>query len=344
MCVGLVSMFFLLATGCGGQEKTSVKQEGLEQKVTAETSSGIDLSQVTLRIGAAAGANGQSVIAAAGLDKTPYKVEFHVMQGGNLVMEALAAKQLDLGTGSQIPPIFSSRSANGGNFKIIATKKGPTIDQALLVGPNSEIKSVSDLKGKKVAYVKNTTAQYFLVKMLENEGLSWNDIDSVPMSTSDGLSALLTGEVQAYAGYGNAIRSALKKGATTLVSAQNILSGDFYWYAAPDVISDPAKHAAVLDYLARFHEANEWARNNPEEWAKAYAPQINQKQEDFLEIFDDENKQVYTKIVPIDKNTIASEQDIANVFYKLGFFDKEVDVNGIFDRSFDEAISKFTQY
>lgn len=80
----------------------------------------------------------------------------------------MAAGQLDAGCGSQIPPIFASLSNNGGNFKIVAIRKGSTLDQELITGPKSKasIHTVADLKGKKVVYVKSTTAQYFLFKML----------------------------------------------------------------------------------------------------------------------------------------------------------------------------------
>lgn len=336
----LVLLLPLTLSGCGTSQTGNDKAD----KVASTTNGDLDLSGVVLRIGAAEGKNGQSIIKAAGLDKTPYQVEFHVMQGGNLVLEAMAANQLDLGTGSQIPPIFASQARNGGNLKIIATKKSATVDQQLIVGANSPIKSVKDLKGKKIAYVKSTTAQYFLAKMLENAGLSWNDTETIAMSTSDGLSALLTGEVDALASYGNAIRTAHAKGAVTLQPADKILSGDFYWYATPAAIQDPKKHAAIVDYLSRFHQANEWARQHPEEWAACYAPEINQKTPEYLSLFNEENQQVKTVIVPVDEATIASEQDITNTFIKLGLLKGQIDASKIFDRSFDAEISKFPQY
>jgi len=339
--IALILLVSIVITGCGGSKEVD---SGIAKKVAENTGTDIDMSGVVLTIGAAEGKNGQAMLVAAGLDKTPYKVDFHVMQGGNLVLEAMAANQLDLGTGSQIPPIFASQATNNGNLKIIATKKSSTLDQELVVAANSSIKTIADLKGKKIAYVKNTTAHYFLAKMLENGGLSWTDVDSIPMSTSDGLSALLTGEVDALASYGNSIRSAHAKGATTLESADHVLSGDFYWYATPAAIADPAKHAAILDYLSRYHEANEWARQHPKEWAAAYAAQINQKPEEYLETYNEENQQTATRIVPVDNATIASEQDIVNIFAKLGLLPEGIDISKIFDHSFDEAISKFTKY
>lgn len=337
--LSLLLVLPLLIVGCGN---SNTENEG-GKKAAATATADADFSGVVLRIGAAEGKNGQAVLEAAGLDKTPYKVEFHVMQGGNLVLEAMAADQIDLGTGSQIPPIFASQSRNGGNLKIIAIKKAATLGQELVVAANSPVQSVKDLKGKKIAYVKSTTAHYFLAKMLENAGLSWGDVEPIAMSTSDGLSALLTGEVDALASYGNAIRSAHAKGAVTLQSAATILSGDFYWYATPVAIQDPKKHAAILDYLSRFHEANEWARQHPQEWAAHYAPQINQKTQDYLELYKGEEQQTTTRIVPVDAATIASEQDIVNTFSKLGLLKAGIDISTIFDRSFDAEIGKFKE-
>ena len=118
-----------------------------------------------------------------------------------LAVLSVSALLVTTGCGSQIPPIFASLANNGGNFKIIAIRKGTTLNQELIVSPQAKenIKTVADLKGKKVGYVKNTTAQYFLYKMLSEAGLKWTDIDALPMSTSDGLSDITTGDIDALA-------------------------------------------------------------------------------------------------------------------------------------------------
>lgn len=304
----------------------------------------VDVSNVTLRIAAASGSNGHTVIEAAGLDDTPYKVDFTIMQGGNLVMEALAADQIDLGAGSQIPPISASLANNGGNFKVIAVRFGSTLDQELIIPPNSTITSVAELKGKKVGYVKNTTAHYFLSKMLTEAGLAWTDVDTQPLTTSDGLTAVLTGEVDAFAGYGNAIRSARAKGATTLESAVNILSGNYLFYATPAAIEDEAYHAAIEDWLYRWHEAHEWARENPETWAEFYAPTINEDPAQFLEEFNESNADKIYAAKPVTDALIADEQDIADTFTELGVYDQHIDTSKFFDFSFSEAVAAFPQY
>ena len=190
----------LVTTGCGS-DAAGTGEDASKAKFTASNTYQGDLSGVTLNIGAASSQNAQGIVEAAGLADTPYKVEFHNMRSGSLVLEAIAANQLDAGCGSQIPPIFASLANNGGNFKIIAIRKGTTLNQELIVSPQAKenIKTVADLKGKKVGYVKNTTAQYFLYKMLSEAGLKWTDVDALPMSTSDGLSAITTGDIDALA-------------------------------------------------------------------------------------------------------------------------------------------------
>ena len=329
-------------TACGGA--SSAASSAASTASGSASASGIDLSGVTLRIAAASASNGHGLVQAAGLDDTPYKVDFTVLQGGNLVMEALAAGQIDLGTGSQIPPLAASQAANGGNFKIIGVRRMHTLDQELIIPAGSTLTEVSQLKGKTVGYVKNTTAHYFLEKMLEEAGLEWTDIDAVALTTSDGLSAVLTGEVDALASYGNAIRTAKAKGCTTLRSAADILSGDYYWYATPDSIADAAAHAALVDWLSRYNEASEWARQNPEAYAKFYADLTGEDKDDVLERFTEEEAQTHLSVRPVSNETIASEQDIADTFYKLGVFSAPIEAAPLFDHSFDAELAALPQY
>ena len=329
-------------TACGGA--SSAASSAASTASGSASASGIDLSGVTLRIAAASASNGHGLVQAAGLDDTPYKVDFTVLQGGNLVMEALAAGQIDLGTGSQIPPLAASQAANGGNFKIIGVRRMHTLDQELIIPAGSTLTEAAQLKGKTVGYVKNTTAHYFLEKMLEEAGLEWTDIDAVALTTSDGLSAVLTGEVDALASYGNAIRTTKAKGCTTLRSAADILSGDYYWYATPDSIADAATHVALADWLSRYNEAAEWARQNPEAYAKFYADLTGEDKDDVLERFTEEEAQTHLSVRPVSDETIASEQDIADTFYKLGVFASPIEVTPLFDHSFDAELAALPQY
>ena len=327
---------FLLASGLAATNSAFSESDITTQK--------IDYSKVNLRVGAASFENAYGLLEAAGNADTAYKVDFRILQGGNLVLEAIAANQLDLGTGSQIPPISASQASNGGNFKIIAVRETHILDQELIVGRNTSIKDVKELKGKKVGYVKNTTAHYFLKKILEQHGLEWSDIDAIALTTADGLTAILTGEIDALASYGNAIVSAKLRGAKTLQTAEGILSGDFYWEATPDAIKDPSYHAAIVDFLKRYNDAAEWARQNPEAYSKYVAKSTGQEYQIVYDQFIAGTKQRPVRVVPISQRTIDSEQDIINTFHSLGVLKEKIDANILYDRSFDKEVGTFKRY
>lgn len=334
LIISILTLGILAA--CSSSEDTT-KSEDKTQKESAE-------EKVTLRVAQTGWGAHEEALKAAGLDKDlPYTVEYSVFQGGHLILEAMTAGHVDFGVTSEIPPIFSSLSANGDQTKIIGIQQSNTLQQELIVPKDSPIKSVADLKGKKVAYVQNTTAHYFLAKMLESAGLSWNDIEAQQLTPADGLTAFLGGNVDALASYGNSIITAKENGATTLASAKDILSGNFPINVPVSVIEDEKKREAVIDYLDRLNKAYAWQRENTKAWAEIVAQNTKQPVETALKTLEEGEQQRATKIIPVTEETIASQQDIANIFTQIGLIDKEVDVTPIWDRSFDEAITKLNQ-
>ncbi len=282
---------------------------------------------VVIKVGQTGWGNLEQGLKAAGLDNTPYKIDYSVFQGGNLILEAMAANQVDFGVTSEIPPIFASQAANGGNFKVVAVQEGNTLNQEVVVPKDSPIHTAADLKGKKVAFVKNTTAHYFLLKILQNAGLTWQDIQPVELSTADGLSALISGKVDALASYGNAIISAHQNGATTLASAKDILSGHFLVAVSDPTLADSAKEKAIADYLDRINQFYDWTRSHPEEWAKITAAATHQPEEQALTTLKEGEAQRPSKVVAISDAAIASEQDVADTFTDAGVLSSKVDVS-----------------
>ena len=322
----LVSLTLTILTACSSANSSEVTTANSEGKVT-------------LRIAQTGWSSHEEALKHAGLDQNlPYTIEYSVFQGGNLILEAMNAGHVDFGSTSEIPPIFSSLSANGDASKIIALYNSNTLLQEIVVPKDSPIKTPADLKGKKVAYVQNTTAQYFLVKILEEAGLTWDDIDAQALTTADGLTALLGNNVDALASYGNSIISAKENGATTLASAENILSGNFPLSVHKTVLEDEHKRAALVDFLDRLNKSYEWQRENIEEWAEIYAKNTKQPVETALQTLKDGEKQRPSKIIPITDEAIASQQDIADTFLSIGIVEKQVDVSTIWDRNLDEEL------
>ena len=96
----------------------------------AQRAQNSNLSNTTLRIAKYKG-GWDLLLKLAGQDKIPYKVEFKEFTAGNLIVQAINANAIDLGSGSEIPPIFGIQS--NAAVRQIALNRGPTIGQTLLV-------------------------------------------------------------------------------------------------------------------------------------------------------------------------------------------------------------------
>ncbi|MFT8351358.1 ABC transporter substrate-binding protein [Clostridium saccharoperbutylacetonicum] len=338
--VKLLSIIMVVTLGITGCSTSSNSRKIDDKQKTAGAGDAVALSKVTLRFGEVGWSQYQSELKAAGLDNTPYKVEYNTFQGGNLCLQAMAADQIDLTGSSETPPVFAAESQNQGNFKIVAVNHGSTLLQELVVPKDSSIKTVADLKGKKVGYISATTAQYFLIKMLEKAGLKWSDIDAKQMSTADGVTALAGGQIDAFASYGNSIIAAHKNGSITLQSAQDILSGYFPYEASVTALKDSGKKAAIIDYLARVEKANQWKRDNAEAWAKISAKPQGFSEEDGLDVFKKQEAQTKSQVILVDDKVIASQQDLSNVFNSVGLIKNKQDVKNLYTDELNDELKK----
>jgi sulfonate transport system substrate-binding protein len=317
-----LALALALAAGACASSGTSTAPAAATGSATAA-----DLSSVTLRIGATGWNSYEAALKVAGLDDTPYHVKWSVFSGGNLQLQALQSGALDVADSSEIPPIFV---AVGGrvNFKVVAVQKANTLLQELVVGKGSTITSVAQLKGKKVGYVQNTTAQYFLDKLLTQAGLSWKDITAAPLTPSDGVAALNSGSIAALAGYGNSIITAHAAGATTIGSGQDILSGNFPWEASNSLIANSGQRAALIDLFIRLNKAYAYIRDGHQQaYAQATATATHQPVSAALSQFEAGEKEQQTRIVPTSAAAIASEQSVADTFTGIGALPKAVTVS-----------------
>jgi sulfonate transport system substrate-binding protein len=297
-------------------------------------------SSETLRVGATGWKEDEAALRVAGLDKTPYQVEWALFTGGDQQMQALRAKALDVGESSEIPPVFAS-AGSAPNFKVVAVENASTLQQEVIVGKNSPLTGIAQLKGRKVGYVKNTTAQYFLAKLLERNGLKWTDIDAAPLSPTDGAAALSSGAIDALASYGNSIITAHQNGARTIGSGSDILSGNFPWTVTDDAIADPAKRAAIVDLLSRIDKAYAYIRDGHEqEFADEISKGTRQPVPEALTQLRDDERQRPTHIRPTSPEAIASQQAVADTFLALGAIPKKIDVSSIWSDTLNADLQK----
>src|SRR3954453_13947302 len=115
---------------------------------------------------------------------------------GPPLLEAMSTGSVDLGAVGDTPPIF----AQAANANIVYVAGSPiTNGQGILVPANSGIRSIADLKGKRVGFTKGTSAQNVVIAALEKAGLTYEDITPVYLTPPDAGPAFANGSIDAWA-------------------------------------------------------------------------------------------------------------------------------------------------
>jgi sulfonate transport system substrate-binding protein len=295
---------------------------------------------VTLTVGATGWKVEEAVLKYAHLDDTPYKIKWNLFQGGDKQLQAIRAGALDLASSSEIPPIFAAADGSP-NFEVVAVQKGATLNQEVVVPKGSAVTDIAGLKGKKVGYVQNTTAHYFLYELLKQAGLKWSDIDAKPLLPNDGLAALNGGGIDAFASYGTSIITAHQQGATTIGSGKDILSGNFLWSARDSVLKSPAQKAAAADLIARITKAYAYVRDGHlDGFAKVTADATHQPLAQAKKDLTDAQAQRPTQARTVSADTIASQQKVADAFTELGALKEHLDVKSFWTTALDADLKK----
>jgi sulfonate transport system substrate-binding protein len=263
------------------------------------------------------------------------KIKFSDFSGGNLVVEALNADAIDMGTLSQIPAVFAA--AAGTRLKIIAAIKGDVNSQLVLVPKESSVKDFAELKGKRIGYVHGTTSHYILLRLLKEAGLTLDEIKAVSLSPSDGQSAFTTGRLDAWVIYGYPGLIAIGRyGARRLRNGNGILSGDYLVAARTEAIEIPALRDAIGRYLQAIRSGYAWRDAHHHEYADAFSLVSGVPAEIVKESLDGES-QPY-QYTPLNKQIIEETQTVANTFVEAKILPNSMTVAPLFDFRFNKVL------
>lgn len=192
--------------------------------------------------------------------------------GSNRALEYLNANSVDIGSSAGLAALLSKANGNPIKTPYIFSRPEWT---ALVVPKDSPIKSVADLKGKKVAATKGTDPFLFLLRSLPLFGLKRNDIEIVALQHADGKAALEQGRVDAWAGL-DPLMAASELDAGSRLIYRNV---GFNTYGFLNVRQDFLQNepAAVRRVIAGYERARKWILANPEEAAKILAEEAKIK-------------------------------------------------------------------
>jgi sulfonate transport system substrate-binding protein len=205
-----------------------------------------------------------------GLEKLGVKVQWSEFTSGLPLLEALNVGGIDLTADvADTVPVFAQ--AAGAKLVYVAQEAPSPTAQAIVVPANSPIKSVADLKGKKVGFAKAAGVHYLLIKSLERAGLKYSDIQPAYLAPADGRAAFERGSIDAWVVWDpflsaverQANARVLSDGANIAQYQRYYLASEAFSKARPDVL------AYVFDQL---QATGKWVKDNPAKAAELLAP------------------------------------------------------------------------
>ena len=250
------------------------------------------------------------------------EVKWIDFQFGPPLLEAINVGSVDFGYVGDSPPIFA-QAANA-RIRYVAGVKQAGNTQAIIVPKDSAIQTLADLKGKRVAFGKGSSAHNLLVAALEKAGLSWSDITPAALAPADATAAFVKGSVDAWSIWDPYLALAeLKESARVIAFDKDVHKPNSFYIASTDFVD---KYPAVLGRLnAAFASEGVWAETHHEEVAQAQAEATGV---DIAAIRRFVNRSTYS-VVPIDDDIIKSQQAVADRFTRLALIPKSINVADI---------------
>jgi len=281
----------------------------------------------------------QTVFAATNaLAGAPYKVRWSEFIGGPPIITAESGGSIDLGDMAETPTIFAQ--AAGSPVKVVAVTKGanPAASPFGLVVPKgSPVTKIAQLRGKSIAVQEGTVEQYVLIQILKKAGIPYGavTVDNVPVTNAS--TSVSNGKVDAAVLTQPLIGLDLQAGTITqLTSAAGYAQTFGYLTASQAALGNPAKAAALTDFIQRFYKAQAILNKDPSLAAQAYVTTYGVP----LSVAQQAVKSVSAVGTPITPAIISYQQTEANTFQRLGLLPGKLNVTKVFDLPLNAVVAK----
>ena len=250
------------------------------------------------------------------------EVQWTEFPGGPQLLEGLNVGSIDFGTTGEAPPIFAQ--AAGADLLYVAHEPPAPTSEAILVPKDSSLKSVSELKGKKIALNKGSNVHYLLVRALEDAGLKYSDIQPVYLPPADARAAFERGSVDAWV-----IWDPFQAAAEHQLQARTLRNGEglvanhqFYLAARPYA----EKHPEVVSVLVEeIRSVGGWIRQNSAEATQQVAPLLGLAPEITRTAVE---RQAYGAQL-ITPDVVEAQQQIADTFSDLKLIPKRLSIKDV---------------
>lgn len=236
---------------------------------------------------------------------------------GPPLLEAINVGSIDVGTVGESPPIFAQ--AAGADLVYIGNEPPAPAAEALIVPKDSPIKSVAELKGKRIAVAKGSNANFLLVRVLENAGLKYSEVEVSYLPPADARAAFESGRIDAWSIWDPFLAAAEKQlHARALADGKGAVANhQFYLSARPYAEKYPEIVHILLEEIDKI---DQWGKQNPQEVAKFISPLIGIE----LPVVEVATGRLSYGVKPVTADVLAAQQKIADKFFELKLVPKQV--------------------
>lgn len=247
-----------------------------------------------------------------------WDVQWIEFQFGPPLLEAMRVGSIDLGAVGDTPPVFA-QAAHADLLYVSALRSG---SQAILLPPGSSIKTLADLKGRKLAFGRGSSGQNFATKALEKAGLRYDEIEPVILGPADGAAAFQRGAVDAwaiwdpyYALFEN------RPGVRTLVTNAEV--GEQFSFFVSRGAFARANPSLIKTALDAFATSCAWMRGHRDEVADLLSNGTGMPQEAMRRVI----ARVPAEMLPVSDDIVLRQQHIADRFHAIGLLPVEIKVS-----------------
>src|ERR1700733_3845703 len=251
-----------------------------------------------------------------------FKGEWREFPSGPPLLEALNASAIDFGQTGEAPPIFAQ--AAGVPLVYVGCEPPAPKGEAILVPKDSPLKTLTDLKGKKVALNKGSNVHFLLVRALEQAGLKHAEIEPVYLAPADARAAFERGAVDAWVIWDPFLAAAeAATGARTLANAVGLAPNRQFYFATQNFAD--ASPAAVDAILAGIVDIDHWMAGKDSAVADELSAGIGIP----APVLEVALKRLTYGVRPLDAEVVADQQRIADTFFNLGLLPKHIVVSSV---------------
>ena len=249
------------------------------------------------------------------------KISWIEFPAGPQMLEALNVGSIDLGSTGDIPPIFAQ--AAGADLLYVGVEPPKPKAEVILVPENSPIKTVAELKGRKVAFQKGSSSHNLLLRSLQKAGLKFTDIQPIYLTPADARAAFQQGNVDAWTIWDPYYSAALLQGGVRVLGDGTDLNQTGSFYLAVRTYTE-ANGPFIQQVLDTLTQADALTLSDRAQSVTLLANAMGLPEKVISTYLDHRPP---TAIKPLDAHTSAAQQETADLFYANRLVPVKVDIS-----------------